>query len=331
MSGTLVDDDLRRRLLRTTGAASVRGARELQPLWSGYGSLLRVALEGGSHPSVIVKRVRFPARVEHPRGRHGASGDARKRRSYAVEGRFYDTRVRERRGGWTVPAPLAVESSADGPTLILEDLGARFPHLASGLDERSVLPCLDWLAAFHAEHLGDAAGDLWPRGCYWDLSTRAEELRAMPDGPHRRHARSLADALDGARHRTLVHGDAKVANFLFDGARRRVAAVDFQYVGGGPGIRDVAYLFGSCLSVDVLEAHAEALLDRYGRSLEAALATLRPEVEARGVVREWRALYPIAWADFERFLLGWAPGHPKLTRYGAALSRRAFATLTSSR
>ena len=31
------------------------------------------------------------------------------------------------------------------------------------------------------------------------------------------------------------------------------------------------------------------------------------------------------------FTAGWAPGHPKLTRYGAALSRRAFATLTSSR
>ncbi len=65
------------------GARRATGARELETLWSGYGEIVRVELEGGDRTSVVVKRVRPPARAlgapaDEERGR------ARKRRSHGA-------------------------------------------------------------------------------------------------------------------------------------------------------------------------------------------------------------------------------------------------------
>jgi hypothetical protein len=42
------------------------------------------------------------------------------------------------------------------------------------------------------------------------------------------------------------------------------------------------------------------------------------------VERAWRALYPAAWADFHRFLNGWAPDHWKLHGYTRRMTRQAL-------
>jgi Ser/Thr protein kinase RdoA (MazF antagonist) len=57
----------------------------------------------------------------------------------------------------------------------------------------------------------------------------------------------IDQVLNNCSYQTIVHGDAKLANFCFskEGA---VSAVDFQYVGGGCGMKDVAYFLGSCLT-----------------------------------------------------------------------------------
>jgi thiamine kinase-like enzyme len=57
----------------------------------------------------------------------------------------------------------------------------------------------------------------------------------------------IDEKLNTCAYKTFVHGDAKLANFCFapDG---QVAGVDFQYVGGGCGMKDVAYFIGSCLN-----------------------------------------------------------------------------------
>jgi thiamine kinase-like enzyme len=123
-----------------------------------------------------------------------------------------------------------------------------------------------------------------------------------------------------------VNGDAKLANFCFsdDG---RVAAVDFQYVGGGCGMKDVAYFLGSCLCEDECERQEAALLDYYFRALEAALETRAKQVDFSALEANWRDLYPVAWTDFFRFLQGWSPGHWKIHRYSERLAREVLEIL----
>ena len=119
-----------------------------------------------------------------------------------------------------------------------------------------------------------------------------------------------------------MHGDAKVANFCF--AAEDVAAVDFQYVGGGCGVQDVAYFLSSCMDDAECEQHAARHLDTYFELLRARLPT---RVDGDALEAEWRGLYPAAWADFHRFLVGWAPDHWKIHRYTRAMTRTALALL----
>jgi hypothetical protein len=296
----------------------VTGVEVVQSLWSGYGRLLRVRLEGAAHPSVIVKHVRPPSDDAHPRGWSGRASHERKLRSYEVERRFYERHNRADRH--RTARCLAQAVDAEGSRLMLEDLDAAgFRGRRAQLTEPEVSRCLRWLASFHAAHFGRASDDLWDEGCYWHLATRQRELEAMQDSALRDAAPQLDALLRTARHRTWVHGDAKVANFCF--ARGDVAAVDFQYVGGGCGVKDVAYFLSSCLDDDQCERRADRHLDRY---FEELLPLLPDHVDGDDVAREWRALYPAAWADFHRFLVGWAPDHWKIHRYTRAMTRAAL-------
>jgi hypothetical protein len=45
---------------------------------------------------------------------------------------------------------------------------------------------------------------------------------------------------------------------------------------------------------------------------------------------EWRRLYPIAWADFQRFLKGWCPQHTKLNAYSEQMTQIAIQSLRHS-
>lgn len=275
-----------------TGAARVSGAERVQSLWGGYGELLRVRLEGASRASVVVKWVR------PPRTRDASSGasDARKKRSYEVEACFYATYA-EADVDWPVPALLGSAELGQARVVVLDDLTDRgFGRRIGRPREASLGACLRWLAAFHAHFCGRRPDGLWQVGTYWHLATRQEELGRMTNLRLKEQAPLLDRALSGARHLTFVHGDAKADNFCFSSEGTSVAAVDFQYVGGGVGVKDVAYL------LDGLPEHEElAAVDTYFRALRGRLA---PNL-AESVEREWRALYPIAKEDFHRFLDGW--------------------------
>lgn len=118
--------------------------------------------------------------------------------------------------------------------MVLEDLDASgYPGRRGDLSPDQVEPCLRWLAAFHATFMGEEPAGLWPVGTYWHLKTRPDELAAVDDPELIRAAPALDHLLNQASHRTVVHGDAKVANFCWSHSGDAVAAVDFQYVGGG--------------------------------------------------------------------------------------------------
>ena len=136
--------------------------------------------------------------------------------------------------------------------------------------------------------------------------------------------------LNNARYQTFVHGDAKLANFCFSAGGAQVAAVDFQYVGGGCGMKDVAYFIGSCLYEEDCERYETELLDYYFAQLREALEQRDSAVDLDALKQEWRALYPVAWSDFHRFMKGWSPGHWKVHSYSERIAREVVAQLSSS-
>lgn len=303
----------------STGAADAAVSGTIQSLWSGYGEIVRVALRGARVPSVVVKRVSPP--------RRGADrSHQRKLASYAVERRWYASWAHRCGEGCRIPRCFAAEEEPSGWVFVLEDLDA------SGYAGRTRRPgadalaaCLGWLASFHATFLGVEPEGLWPRGTYWHLATRPDELARIADPGLRAAAHRIDAALADARHRTLVHGDAKAANFCF--GRDAVAAVDFQYVGGGVGVQDLAYLLGGCLTSAELLARADGPVDAYFDALRRALPR---DVDASAVEAEWRALLPFAWADFHRFLAGWAPDAHRDDRYAERITRAVIEELGTS-
>jgi aminoglycoside phosphotransferase (APT) family kinase protein len=207
--------------------------------------------------------------------------------------------------------------------MVLEDLDAAgYPLRKRQLSWEDIAACLAWLARFHASFLGREPVGLWEVGTYWHLATRPQELAALADQKLRAAAPAIDQQLNSCTYQTLVHGDAKLANFCFapDG---RVAGVDFQYVGGGCGMKDVAYFVGSCLHERECERWEARILDTYFACLQSELPQRNAALE-----EEWRSLYRVAWADFHRFLKGWSPGHWKINSYSERITAEVIAQLT---
>jgi hypothetical protein len=85
------------------------------------------------------------------------------------------------------------------------------------------------------------------------------------------------------------------------------------------GVKDVAYLLGSCFDEDELERSVAPMLDLYFAELRGGSKGFDAEA-LDDVEGEWRGLWSWAVADFQRFLIGWAPGHWKLNGYGSRLA-----------
>ncbi|TXB65856.1 DUF1679 domain-containing protein [Vicingus serpentipes] len=301
-------------------ASSIKELEVVQSLWSGYGKLSRLELIGSQTKTVIAKNIILPIQANHPRGWNTNNSHQRKVKSYKVESYWYTNYANNSNEDCRIAKHYYSAEENNELLILLEDLDASgFPIRKSSLNKNEIKICLKWLANFHAIFMNTKPTNLWEVGTYWNLATRPDELEVMKNIELKEAAHLIDEKLNSCKFQTFVHGDAKVANFCFSKDLKYVAVVDFQYVGGGCGIKDVIYLMGSCLSDDECEKHESELLDFYFKELKQALLKNNSSINFSELEKEWRYLYPIAWTDFTRFLLGWMPTHQKLNRYSYQL------------
>lgn len=278
--------------ISTQLGARARRHERIQSLWSGYGELFRIDLDG---TPAVVKWAHVPSDL------HDVSA-MRKRRSFAVETAFYRAVAPRCDATSRVATLLAAREGTDEWLLVFEDLDAAgYAERTDEASDHRLDQALAWLASFHARFVGERRDDLWAIGTYWQLETRRDELAQIADPALRDAAPQIAERLASARFQTIVHGDPKEANFCFGPAG--AAAVDFQYTGRACAMTDLAYLlYGR--SDEPGDGIDHRALDRYFSRLRAALPA---SVDADALEAEWRELYPIARLDFCRFLAGWRP------------------------
>lgn len=216
--------------------------------------------------------------------------------------------------------------------LLLEDLSVTYPYSGpySAMHARAVLK---WLANFHAtywrikpaavvapplkvENPNEAEG-VWEQGGYWYLDTRSEEMESLMSGadhypyliPFVEYVAEKLRGREGAVGVTLIHGDCKAANIVFNsksiaGSEEvKCALYDFQYVGLGFGVQDLAYFIGTSVDRRQLQ-NEEELLRFYYDELMAALG--RKGVEENEYT--WEVMmeqWEWALVDWMRFMAGW--------------------------
>ena len=316
-------------ILEATKANMILGSSLVQSLWSGYGSIKRYELEGSDYPSVIVKHVK-PDQGAHPRGWNTDLSHERKLKSYQVEINWYESKSHCSKSLFArIPSCLAAKNESSEVLIVLEDLDASgFEGRRSFVNHREWQACVRWLAGFHTENLDASISGLWETGTYWHLETRPDELERIDDPSLKQAAFSIDQKLKDSRFLTLVHGDAKLANFCFSSDGSDVAAVDFQYVGGGCGMKDLAYFVGSCFRDEEAEDVEEEVLAYYFCQMKIFLEKMDNPISLNELEKNWRPLYRVAWADFHRFMKGWSPGHWKLSDYSERVTREVIKNLS---
>lgn len=139
-------------------------------------------------------------------------------------------------------------------------------------------------------------------GSWHELKAVASEVDEVVKGMR-------ADGSQTTAHRTLIHGDFKAENVLFDSRMQRCAAYDFQYTGEGLGVRDVAYMFASSVDdsnllgskvadCDLLQYYHDKLLQELKRHGKATAAD-------NYSFEVMFAQYELCLVDYLRFMAGW--------------------------
>ena len=306
---------------------TVEITESLQALWSGYGQIFRCYSKGLS-TSYVVKMVSPPSEIKHPRGWNTDISHRRKLISYQVESHFYQSVAHRTDSFCKVPKLLASHQTDEFTLLVLEDLDELgFDVRLDVHKSNALILAIQWLAYFHAKFYQATIDGLWEIGSYWHLGTRQDEWNKMPNDELKQKAGDIDKRLNQARFKTLIHGDAKFANFCFHHQGNDIAAVDFQYVGYGSPVKDLAYLVAGCLSEQELEMQESFVLSTYLNYLKQAFEHYHITADFNEVEYEIRALYCFGWADFYRFLVGWNPQSHKMSQYMKNQTQRCLSML----
>ncbi|MFA0611063.1 phosphotransferase [Vibrio sp. 10N.222.49.B4] len=351
----LYQNELYQKIATSLGCHQGFDVQVIQSLWGGYGELVRLVFSKerrSSFNSVIVKHVALPDKAEHPKGWNTKLSHQRKVHSYQVETAWYQSFTQQWDERCPVPVGLQCELQEHEWLIVMQDLAeigfpltSQFDVLAASDDlatkytqsecashytsteKKQRDACLKWLANFHAKHINvdqEHSASLWQVGTYWHLDTRPDELNALADLSLKSQAQHIDNLLRTCPYQTLVHGDAKLANFCFDLKSERAAAVDFQYVGRGCAMKDVALFMSSAVRPQDCAQLEHDILEAYFRYLKEALTHYQPQLSSEDVEAAWRPMFYVAWADFQRFVKGWSPEHWKINPYTEQLTMRVL-------
>lgn len=245
-------------------------------------SVYRVHLTGSECPASVV--VKLPALDD------AALFTSTILRMYIREVGFFGQLA----GASPVRVPASYHGAVDEETsrfvVVMEDLGAmRVVDQIEGMAIADAEHAVDELAAWHATWWGSAEpladtgltvrldDPIYPAVLPmvfaegWEKVTGALDLpdSILAVGPRFSTAIEglLQDLSQGPT--TLIHGDYRADNMLFD-ADGRVALLDFQLIGTGRGVYDLAYFVTQSLDAETARQHERSLFDRWVARLEEA-------------------------------------------------------------
>src|SRR5690554_7090866 len=149
----MLQSDFKEFLLKITNAQQAHEIEVIQSLWSGYGKIARIHLDGAAFETVVVKHISLRKANAHPRGWNTDNSHNRKVKSYQVETNWYENYNQRCTSDCRTPQFLGSFSQNEGQWIVLEDLDTQYPLRKHRLTILDVKVCLKWLANFHATFL----------------------------------------------------------------------------------------------------------------------------------------------------------------------------------
>lgn len=231
--------------------------------------------------------------------------------------------------------PLSVTQVHSALSWLARFHGESWAYLPMGIDD-FILPPLD--EARHRRDVGERT-NLWRNGGYTYLATRRQEYVNLEQNADSEWSDKLCCPIEGSksvaelvaeflaprgrRFEVFVHGDVKSENMVSDHSGEKVAFFDFQYIGLGLGVSDLAKLLTCSVPLDQLLdaptttngdaatptiAYSMPLCPGEKALLQAYWAALQPFAERASVHYSWELFlrhWEAALVDWLRFQASW--------------------------